>query len=262
MLALGDRLARRQGLSRRRFFPIATGMAAGFVAMNQTYWRLFDLTEAEATTPELADARADSLNGQFIRGMQTHFLRDDTRLDSFVKQREAVGKSGWNPELTDQPQTLDNLKLNNYFKETYLDSDLEIALISSAPSDIPQEWLLTNEMMSQARAIFSGNSRATIQFRAGATCRAGRRPFRGDEVRVSTRQPGARQPALRLRATRLIRYAELRRAGRRSPPAPGAARGSGASPRGRARARCAPESVRRRAADRSLPACRRHGTRW
>jgi uncharacterized protein len=33
----------------------------------------------------------------------------------------------------------------------FLDSDTKIALISSAPSDIEQDWFLTNEMMAEAR---------------------------------------------------------------------------------------------------------------
>jgi uncharacterized protein len=33
----------------------------------------------------------------------------------------------------------------------FLDSDTKIALISSAPSDIEQDWFLTNEQMAQAR---------------------------------------------------------------------------------------------------------------
>jgi len=164
MLDLGDRQARRMGISRRRFFQTAAGMAAGFVALNQTYGRLFDLSEAEAATPDMADARADALKGQFIMDMHTHFLRDDTRLDSFVKQREAVGEAGWNPELINRPQTIDDLKFNNYFKEIYLDSDTKIALISSAPSDIPQDWFLTNEMMAQARARVNAQAGAKRMF--------------------------------------------------------------------------------------------------
>ena len=164
MLRLGDRLAKRMGISRRRFFQTAAGMAAGFVALNQTYGRVFDISEAEAATPDMADARADALKGQFIMDMHTHFLRDDTRLDSFVKQREAVGKAGWNPELIDKPQTIDDLKFNNYFKEIYLDSDTKIALISSAPSDIPQDWFLTNEMMAQARAQVNAKAGAKRMF--------------------------------------------------------------------------------------------------
>jgi len=53
--------------------------------------------------------------------------------------------------LVDKPQTLDDLKFNNYFKEIYLDSDTKIALISSSPSEIPRDWFLTNEMMIEAR---------------------------------------------------------------------------------------------------------------
>jgi predicted TIM-barrel fold metal-dependent hydrolase len=83
--------------------------------------------------------------------MHTHFLRDDTRIQTFVRQREAVGRAGWNPALVGKPQTLDDLKYNNYFKEVFLDSDTKVALISSAPSDLPQDWFLTNEMTIAAR---------------------------------------------------------------------------------------------------------------
>ena len=151
LFAMGDELAKRQGMSRRRFFQTAAGMAAAFVAMNETYGGLFAATRAEAANPELADQRAAALKDQFIMDMHTHFLRGDTRIDTFVRQREAVGKAGWNPELVGKPQTIDDLKFNNYFKEIYLDSDTKIALISSAPSDIPQDWFLTNEMMAAAR---------------------------------------------------------------------------------------------------------------
>ena len=145
-------LARKQGLSRRAFFTTAAGMAAGFLAMNEVYGRFFDVTPAEAATPELAAARAAALEGQLIIDGHTHFLRDDTRLTNFVKMRESVGASGWNPKLAGNNQTIENLKYDNYFKEIYLDSDTKVALISSAPSDIAQDWFLTNEMMAQARA--------------------------------------------------------------------------------------------------------------
>ena len=152
MLAIGDSFAKKLGTSRRRFFQTASGMAAAFVAMNQTYGPLFSVSEAEAATPEMANARADELKSQFIMDMHTHFLRDDTRLEGFIRGREAVGKRGWNPALVDKPQTLEDLKFNNYFKEIYLDSDTKVALISSSPSEIPEDWFLTNEMTAAARA--------------------------------------------------------------------------------------------------------------
>lgn len=151
LLTLGDELAGKQGLSRRRFFQTAAGMAASYVAMNDTFGRFFDATPAEAATPAMADERANALKDQFIMDMHTHFLRDDTRLTNFVAMRSAVGKAGWNKDLSDKEQTLDDLKYDNYVKEVLLDSDTKIVLISSSPSDIEQDWFLTNEQMAAAR---------------------------------------------------------------------------------------------------------------
>jgi predicted TIM-barrel fold metal-dependent hydrolase len=83
--------------------------------------------------------------------MHTHFLRDDTRLLGFVAMRESVGRSGWNKQLSGKEQTIADLKFENYKKEMFLDSDTKIALISSAPSEIREDWFLTNAQMAQAR---------------------------------------------------------------------------------------------------------------
>ena len=148
---LGTELARKQGMSRRAFFTTAAGMAAAYLVMNQVYGPMFDVTRAEAATPELAQERASALADQFIFDGHTHFLRDDTRINTFVTMRQAVGDAGWNPQLKGKKQTIEDLKFNNYYKEMYLDSDTKVALISSAPSDIPRDWFLTNAMMAQAR---------------------------------------------------------------------------------------------------------------
>ena len=148
---MGDRLAKRQGISRRRFFQTASGMAAAFVAMNQVYGKVFAVSEAEAATPEMADQRAASLRGQDVFDAHTHFLRDDTRLTNFVAMRAAVGKAGWNAALGGKEQTLADLKFDNYFKEVFLDSDTKVALLTNSPSDVPEDWFLTNEMVFQTR---------------------------------------------------------------------------------------------------------------
>ncbi|MDA0276870.1 MAG: hypothetical protein O3A91_11095 [Proteobacteria bacterium] len=153
--AIGARLARRQGMSRRVFLRTASGMAAAFVAMNEVYARgaqpLYEASAAEAATPELAQARADALKGQFVMDMHTHFLRDDTRLEGFVRSREAVGKAGWNPGLAGRPQTLEDLKFANYFKEIFLDSDTKLACISGSYSVDERDSFLTNRMKFDAR---------------------------------------------------------------------------------------------------------------
>src|ERR687896_1573658 len=148
----GSELARRHGISRRAFFKTAAGMAAAFVAMNDTYGPLFAVSRAEAASPEMADERAKALKNQFIMDMHTHFLRDDTRIKTFVAQRSTVGQLGWNPTLKGKEQTIDDLKFANYFKEIFLDSDTKVAMISGSPSHEPQDWFLTNEMKFDARA--------------------------------------------------------------------------------------------------------------
>jgi predicted TIM-barrel fold metal-dependent hydrolase len=154
--AMGTEVAAHLGMSRRRFFQSAAGMATAFLAMNRTYGRLFGVSEAEAATPERADARAKKLSKQFIMDMHTHFLRPGTRIQTFVNQRNAVGKAGWNPTLGQREQTIDDLMFANYLKEIYLDSDTKVACISGAPSEVPEDWFLTNEMKAQARADVNG----------------------------------------------------------------------------------------------------------
>jgi predicted TIM-barrel fold metal-dependent hydrolase len=157
--AIADEVAPRLGLTRRRFFQTASGMAAGFLALNGSFGTLFDVGAAEAATPEQADERARALSGQFIMDMHTHFLRDDTRLLGFVRMRETVASTGWNPQLSAAgEQSIEDLKFDNYFKEVFLDSDTKIALISSAPSDIPEDWFLTNRQMAEAKARVNGEA--------------------------------------------------------------------------------------------------------
>jgi len=149
--ALADAHGRRNGLRRREFFKTAAGMATAFMAMNEVYGPLYGVSEAEAASVDAAAERAKSLSKQFVFDGHTHFLRDDTRIQAFVEMRKAVGKAGWNPELRGKPQTIDDLKYANWKKEIFLDSDTKVALITSAPSDIPRDWFITNEQAAAAR---------------------------------------------------------------------------------------------------------------
>jgi uncharacterized protein len=150
----GSELARHQGISRRAFFKTAAGMAAAFVAMNETHGAIYDVSRAEAAIPEMASERAKTLSKQFVMDMHTHFLRDDTRNTGFVRQREAVGKAGWNPALAGKPQTVEDLKFANYFKEVFLDSDTQVACISGSPSEEPLE----NDRFAQLKEDYLKNA--------------------------------------------------------------------------------------------------------
>jgi predicted TIM-barrel fold metal-dependent hydrolase len=164
---MADRIAKRLGTSRRQFFQTAAGMAASFVAINQVFGPLFDATPAEAETPEHADARSAALSSQIIIDGHTHFLRDDTRLMGFVAGREAVGRFGWNKELSAKEQTIDDLKYSNYVKEIYMDSDTRIALLSNSPSDVPEDWFIPQEQVFKTREMVNqkaGSKRMMAHF--------------------------------------------------------------------------------------------------
>ena len=156
---LGSLLANRHGMSRRKFFQTASGMAASYFVMNEVYGPLFSVARAETTNPERADARADALRSQLIFDAHTHFVRDDpapaiadpARIGGFMWQRVLTAKTGWNKDLSGKPQTVEDLKFGNFLKEIYLDSDTKVALLTNAPSDDPKDWLLPQQAVFTAR---------------------------------------------------------------------------------------------------------------
>ena len=152
---MGATLAKKLGISRRRFFQTAGGMAAAFAAMNEVYAKntapFFHLEKNEHLDLEVAQARADGLKNQFIMDMHTHFLRPGTPIRAFVAQREAVGKAGWNPALVGKPQTIDDLMFPNYVKEIFLDSDTKVSCISGSYSEDEKFNFLTNDEKHDAR---------------------------------------------------------------------------------------------------------------
>src|SRR5258705_8745805 len=115
------------GLNRRQFLRTSCGMAAAFLAMNEIYGNVFQVTAAEAREPELMLARTKSLAGQFVFDVQTHFVRDD------FKHQELLYLAGfaiepWNPQMKQEAvSSLARYKFKNYMKEHYYDSDTTMA---------------------------------------------------------------------------------------------------------------------------------------
>jgi uncharacterized protein len=150
---IGADYARKQKLSRRRFFQTASGMAAAFLAMNRVWGPLFGVSEAEAATPEIADERAAALKGQMILDAHTHFVRPGSRATGLLQQRNAVGNLlHWNPDLAGKQPTIEDVQHAGYMKEIYLESDTKVALLTNAPSDDPENWLLTQDQVFETRA--------------------------------------------------------------------------------------------------------------
>jgi uncharacterized protein len=160
MMELADENGKRLGLDRRKFLRTSCGMAAAFLAMKQIYGTdVFQVEEAEAREPELLRARAQSLNGQYIFDVQTHFVRDDFNHKELLGLGQFAAQH-WNPAL--KGLTLENYKFPSYVKELYYDSDTTMTLLSGAPFDDPSWWLLSNQQIADARNMlneFAGSRR-------------------------------------------------------------------------------------------------------
>src|SRR6266550_1444475 len=161
ILELADTNAKRLGLSRRQFMHTSCGMAAAFLAMKEIYGgNVFQVSPAEAREPELMQARAQSLAGQFIFDVQTHFVRDDFDHKELLDLAKFAHEH-WNPKL-EGVSSLARYKFQNFVKEIYYDSDTSLALLSGAPFDDPSWWFLSNEQIVQARELindFAGSRR-------------------------------------------------------------------------------------------------------
>jgi predicted TIM-barrel fold metal-dependent hydrolase len=150
---MAEGLAGRHGMSRRGFLASSAGMAAAFLAMNEVFGPLFDVSAAEAATPGVAAQRASALAGQFIIDDQTHFVRDDFKQDGLLGLAQ-FAREHWNPALVGE-KTLARFKFENYLKEIFVDSDTKVALLSGAPFDDPTWDLLSNDQIAMARAAIN-----------------------------------------------------------------------------------------------------------
>src|SRR5438094_8063982 len=150
---LADELSPRHGLSRRAFLASSAGMAAAFLAMNDVFGPVFDVSRAEAQQPGVAAQRAGALAGQFIVDVQTHFVRDDFKQAGLLELAK-YAKQNWNPALAGE-NDLARYKFENYVREIFVDSDTKVALLSGAPFD-DQTWdLLTNDQIAAGRAAIN-----------------------------------------------------------------------------------------------------------
>lgn len=146
---LADRNAKKQGLSRRAFLQTSCGMAAAFVAMNEVFGPVFTVSEAEAATPEMADERARALSSQFILDDQTHFVHDNFNQEGLLGLGQFASEN-WNPGLKPEQLSLAYYKFESYVRQIFYNSDTKVALLSGAPFDDPEWWLLPNDQIKEA----------------------------------------------------------------------------------------------------------------
>jgi hypothetical protein len=143
---LAEPLARKQGMSRRKFLKTAAGMSAAFVAMNEVFGPHFVVDTAEAADPERAAERARQLAKQFVFDIQLHFIRDynrDVRFKRFLGFRNYTNR--FLDATIGESTSNELLKFPNFVKEVFLDSDTKIGMLTGSPTDDVQDWHLSND---------------------------------------------------------------------------------------------------------------------
>lgn len=161
---MGERLANGRGLTRRQFFRTASGLAAGFLAMNAVYGPLFAVSEAEAADDEAAEERRTAHAGQFILDDQLHFVHPGYTRTGVLDIRRRSGRDN-NPDIFRGPGgdrvTHADIQFLNFVDEVYLQSQTTVGLLSGAPADEPEHWFLPNWMKRQAKDAVNGLSGST-----------------------------------------------------------------------------------------------------
>ncbi len=150
---LADKHGTKLGMDRRQFLRTSCGMAAAFVAMNNVFGHVFDVSEAEAADPGQAAERAEAVKHQFILDDQTHFVHDK------YAHKELLGLAvfaaeNWNEGLTQAEQTdLYSYKFENYVRQIFFNSDTSMAVLSGAPFDDKSWDFLSNAQIRDAANI-------------------------------------------------------------------------------------------------------------
>ncbi len=165
--AIGERVARSTGVSRRDFLKTTGGMAAALLAMNAVFGRFFDVLDVEmAEAAAFAERKGELF---FIFDVQTHYVSagydphdaESLRKGAVSKQallglRRRARDMGVNPTLAGDTKTLADLSWENYIKEVFLDSDTSLALISTPPGPYPQEAVVPPKEMAHIRDEING----------------------------------------------------------------------------------------------------------
>ena len=108
---------------------------------------------AEAHEPELMRARAQSLAGQFIFDVQTHFVRDDFDHKELLRPRRVRGRALEPEDEGRELASLGAVQVPELRQGDLLRQRHQLALLSGAPFDDPSWWLLSNEqIVKDARA--------------------------------------------------------------------------------------------------------------
>ncbi len=155
IIARAEHHSRSLGMDRRSFLRTSSGMALAFACMNTVFGRCFRVDAAEFLEPS---AVAEKKARMFIFDVQTHHValpseapaRDTAFLDALLSLRKTA--RGMNPELKNREAKMEDLYLQNYIKEVFLDSETDVVALSALPGSSEETDVLTPEVIYRSRS--------------------------------------------------------------------------------------------------------------
>lgn len=155
--SITDRIAKtakQHSVAEAAYLKTPQAMAQAFESLNESFGAdHFAIEDGESDDPEAARERTNRFKTQFVFDDQVHFVRDDAQPDLFIPLTSLIEITA---DLLKLPHAqafdLDQIKFLQFLKLIYLDSDTKVALLSGAPSEREEGWMLSNDMMAAARA--------------------------------------------------------------------------------------------------------------
>jgi predicted TIM-barrel fold metal-dependent hydrolase len=154
---LSETASKKLGMDRRRFLASTGGMAAAFLAMNEVFGRFFSVDPIEMFEPE-AYAEAGTPRDLFVFDDQLHMVRGSQAAAGMGLRAVSQGPSSgggrnamnprnvpdergdvwgvWNPALVGLPNKPENFLITQFIKDVYLDSQVNIALLSNVTASV------------------------------------------------------------------------------------------------------------------------------
>jgi hypothetical protein len=160
------------GISRRKFLAGTGGMAAAFLAMNEVFGRIFNVSPIELFEPA-AYAANGAPPDLFVFDTQLHTIRSSRNFNNLSLRNIAQGNPSfgslpnelggvntpWNPALVGLPNVSENFYLVQFMKDVYLDSQVTVGLLtnntSSAIPDVGGNRAPKNPIESEAGEFLS-----------------------------------------------------------------------------------------------------------
>ncbi len=155
ILAGAEREARLAGIDRRQFLRSSCGMALAFATLNTVYGKCFRVDPAELSDPVAVAANKTQF---FIFDVQTHHVAmpeeiphaDQEFLRGIFSLRETA--RSMNPALRNRVPKMEDLYLENYVKEIFLDSETDVVALSALPGSSEESDILTPEVIYKSRS--------------------------------------------------------------------------------------------------------------